>query len=987
MIILLHRIIIFISLAHFTYAQNYYNHPEIEWRTFETENFQIHFYNSTEGTAREGAYVAEQIYPLITNIYDYKPNQKTDIIFLDTDDISNGAAYYYDNKIMIWASPMDFELRGSHRWLQNVITHEYAHIVSMQKAMKAGLRFPGAYLQWLGYEDEKRKDVLYGYPNRLASYAIPGTVVPPWLAEGTAQFMYDGADWDNWDTHRDMILRDRAMNDNLLSFTEMNTFGKSGIGNESTYNSGYKLCRFIALSYGSDKLKEILMNLSSPFQFSVNNAIKKSIGISGDKLYEDFKESLNNGYSLLTNNITKSISNANIITDKGTANLHPAWSPDGKKVSYISNADNDFFGQTDLFIYDVDSGEGKNIKRNVISSPSWNNDGSVIYYSKRAKYPNKYGSRYFDLYEYHFDEEKENRLTIDARAFSPCFIPTDSSLVYLATYDGGQNIFHINLTTRKTQKLTNYTDRSMISNLSFDEDNNRLLFDITRNHFRDIAYLSFEDSVLGYLFENKEWDERDVDISAGKIIYSDDRSGIFNLYMIDEETMKGGYVTNVMGGAFMPDINQFGQIAYSHYENASYNIAIIDTVEYFDQSLVGYNPDYWQRNIDLNPPMNDQIWASDSAYTDDFTNMFISPKIMFDYNTVKLGWYFYSNEIIERLNLFGGVSVNSSKDLDLFYIFEFKRFFPTVFAEVYYLTRNIQETNKYSVYSLDDRLRFRLTQFDIGLRFPLYGLGKLELFSSWQQYRAFIKEKVLDISGLEAGLAYDYYKGLISGMRLSVNGVKRLVDSNINPSSGFKLEASLLYEKNDFIEGLDLSDAGTLLPNYSNNNLWRVDQSSSLYLTIPNTNRITINIESMSGIISNTEADSFFHYFAGGLNGLKGYPYYSIEGNAMAILSGTLRMPLFREKHIPLGWMIIQNSTFGLIAQIGDAWDQKEGNPIWNRSAGIQFRINGFSFYNFPTAIGLEFHRGLDTFERNIENNMVTYGNDQRFYLTLLFGF
>ena len=987
MIILLQRIIIYLIAGHLIYPQNYYNHPEIEWRTFETENFQIHFYKSTEGTAREGAYVAEKIYPLITNIYDYKPNQKTDIIFLDTDDISNGAAYYYDNKIMIWASPMDFELRGSHRWLQNVITHEFAHIVSMQKAMKAGLRFPGAYLQWLGYEDEKRKDVLYGYPNRLASYALPGTVVPPWLAEGTAQFMYDGADWDNWDTHRDMILRDRTMNNNLLTFTEMNTFGKSGIGNESTYNSGYKLCRFIALSYGSDKLKEILINLSSPFQFSINNSIKKSIGITGDKLYEDFKESLNNGYSLLTKSIRQSNINHNIITDGGTANLHPSWSPDGKKISFISNADNDFFGQTDLFVYDIDDHESKKVQKNVVSSPSWNHDGSVIYYSKRAKYPNKNGSRYFDLYEYYFNDEKENRLTIDARAFSPCFIPTDSSLVYLATYDGGQNIFHIDLNTRITQKLTNFTDRRMISNLSFDENNNRLIFDVTRNHFRDIAYLSFEDSLIGYLFENKEWDERDADIFSGKIIYSDDRSGIFNLYMIDEETMNGGYVTNVMGGAFMPDINQFGQIVYSHYENASYNIAIIDTAEYIDQSLVGYNPDYWQRNVDLTPPMKDQILVTDSKYEDDFTNMFISPKIMFDYNTVKLGWYFYSNEIIERLNLFGGASINSSKDLDLFYIFEFRRFFPTVFAEVYYLTRNIQETNKYSVYSLDDRLRFRLTQFDIGLRFPLYGLGKLELFSSWQQYRAFIKEKVLDISGLEAGVAYDYYKGLISGVRLSINGVKRLLDSNINPSSGFKLDASILYEKNDFIEGLDLSDAGTLLPNYSNNNLWRIEQSSSLYLTIPKTNRITINIESMNGIISNTEADSFFHYFAGGLNGLKGYPFYSIEGNAMALLSTTLRMPLFREKHIPLGWMIIQNGTFGLIAQVGDAWDQKEESPIWNRSAGIQFRINGFSFYNFPTAIGLEFHRGLDTFERKIENNMVTYGNDQRFYLTVLFGF
>ena len=150
---------------------------------------------------------------------------------------------------------------------------------------------------------------------------------------------------------------------------------------------------------------------------------------------------------------------------------------------------------------------------------------------------------------------------------------------------------------------------------------------------------------------------------------------------------------------------------------------------------------------------------------------------------------------------------------------------------------------------------------------------------------------MIDISGLEAGIAYDYYKGLISGARLSINGIKRLIDSNINPSSGFKLDASAVYEKNDFIEGLNLSDAGTLLPNYSNNNLWRFEQSSSLYFTIPKTNRITINLESITGIITNTKVDSFFNFFAGGLNGLKGYPFYSIEGNAMAVFSSTLRFP------------------------------------------------------------------------------------------------
>ena len=37
-------------------------------------------------------------------------------------------------KIIIWTSPLEFELRGSHRWLQNVITQEFAHIISIQKS-------------------------------------------------------------------------------------------------------------------------------------------------------------------------------------------------------------------------------------------------------------------------------------------------------------------------------------------------------------------------------------------------------------------------------------------------------------------------------------------------------------------------------------------------------------------------------------------------------------------------------------------------------------------------------------------------------------------------------------------------------------------------------------------------------------------------------------------------------------------------------------
>tara|TARA_B100001964_G_scaffold174812_1_gene192502 strand:- start:4472 stop:5053 length:582 start_codon:yes stop_codon:yes gene_type:complete len=171
--------------------------------------------------------------------------------------------------------------------------------------MKYGQNIPGGYVQFMGYEDTKRKDVLYGYPNVLISYPIPGTVVPPWLAEGSAQYMYDSADWDTWDTHRDMILRDRFLNDNLLTLDEMNTFGKTGIGNESTYNSGYALCRFIAENYGSESLKQIMDELSKPFVFSIDKSLEKVTQINSEVLYQNFKESLRINYSDISDKILR----------------------------------------------------------------------------------------------------------------------------------------------------------------------------------------------------------------------------------------------------------------------------------------------------------------------------------------------------------------------------------------------------------------------------------------------------------------------------------------------------------------------------------------------------------------------------------------------------------------------------------------------------------------------------------------------------------
>ena len=78
----------------------------------------------------------------------------------------------------------------------------------------------------------------------------------------------------------------------------------------------------------------------------------------------------------------------------------------------------------------------------------------------------------------------------------------------------------------------------------------------------------------------------------------------------------------------------------------------------------------------------------------------------------------------------------------------------------------------------------------------------------------------------------------------------------------------------------------------------------------------------------------------------------------------------------------MQQSSIGLIGQIGDAWNRNIDNFSGKQSYGLEFRLYGRSFYNYPTALGIEYHVGKTKF-----NYTEKYGNEPRIYLTLLFGF
>jgi len=71
--------------------------------------------------------------------------------------------------------------------------------------------------------------------------------------------------------------------------------------------------------------------------------------------------------------------------------------------------------------------------------------------------------------------------------------------------------------------------------------------------------------------------------------------------------------------------------------------------------------------------------------------------------------------------------------------------------------------------------------------------------------------------------------------------VAKRLDKGINPSKGFRLWANVDLERNDFIEGLNLSKSGTLTEEFQPNNLIRIQTGGLYHYEIPWLKRWTIS--------------------------------------------------------------------------------------------------------------------------------------------------
>ncbi|HYY61173.1 MAG TPA: hypothetical protein VE756_07280, partial [Burkholderiales bacterium] len=246
--------------------------PQLRWRTLQTEHFLVHFGEQDRAQARTVAAIAERVYLRTTALLDWRPRLRTHIVLMDSADFANGFATPVPfNLNGIFLSPPDEgELLQNREWLELVLSHEFFHIVHLDKASGAPLR-------------------LRGVLGRLLPF-FPNVLQPTWVIEGLAVYNESEAPRAYGrlgNSYFDGMMRAEVTR-GLRSLRELNAEGR-GFPLNRDYLYGSYFFAFLRERYGDFVVRRFIDNYSGnvvPFKVQSNAAAVT--GKEMDALWVDY---------------------------------------------------------------------------------------------------------------------------------------------------------------------------------------------------------------------------------------------------------------------------------------------------------------------------------------------------------------------------------------------------------------------------------------------------------------------------------------------------------------------------------------------------------------------------------------------------------------------------------------------------------------------------------------------------------------------------
>ena len=556
----------FALLTQAALAANY--DPALDWRTLDTEHFNITFHQGEEQLANEVGHIAEDIFDELTVDMAWEPVRDTEIVLVDHTDIANGYAMTvpYNTIVIFVTAPQEHSgLSLYEDWSTMILTHEYAHILHLDNVQ--GL--PAMLRKVLG---------------RVVS---TNSLSPWWITEGSATYQETrhSTGGRGRSTHTDMVIRQSALEGTFPTLGQMDGFMTGPPGGNTRYLYGQSLLKYIADHTSDDAITRWNLTYGSWVPYLL--PAKAVFGQSFPEWYSQWKAAIEAeaAETLAGVEQTGLMQGEFIELDLDGSCYGPAFSPQGDKLVFSCS---DRRTGSSIYLADGDGLEPTvELDDRLAKNFTWRPDGEAFAYS--ASHVVNDFNLYEDIYFHELGTDTAPRLTSGKRARDPAFSPDGSDLLVVRNKTQQNSLARMRI-DQTLETLNDWEDHTQLSTPSWSPDGRFIAMSVWQDGFRDI-WLFTED---GQPYRRLTMDthiDRDPSWSRdGKTLYFvSDRSGISNVYALDLADEHLYQVTNVVGGAFQPTARADGEVlAYQHYTSNGYRVALmpLDRSTWLDRGTV-----------------------------------------------------------------------------------------------------------------------------------------------------------------------------------------------------------------------------------------------------------------------------------------------------------------------------------------------------------------------------------------------------------------
>ncbi|MDO9391504.1 MAG: hypothetical protein Q7U71_07000 [bacterium] len=527
----------------------------------ETLHFKVLFQPAHQVQAEKCARLAEQTYDRLVPFLKWKPAGRTEIILTDHLDQANAITTAFPRRtIVIYLSQPAGQPGNYDDWMEELIVHEYAHLLDM--------------------------DMVSGVPGFLCSVFgrlfLPNAVQPWNQIEGLAVYAesrYTRFGRNNGALYNG-VLRSAVNEGRWAAIDQAAVFGPGWPG-DTPYLLGGKFSEYLADTYGESKLAEYQRRHSGlVLPFMQNRPAQRTYDKSLPQLWKEWRRNSRKIYRAQIDSIKASgLGITEKLTTDGFDKEGLDISPDGRYAAYVQRDNRE---QPRIVLYDLSSGSFRILaKGDFQGSLCFSPDGTELAFAK-AEYLNSGRQYYNDLYVLEIASGRTTRVSRGLRAQDPAYSADGRSLYFAATRSGAYALGRLDLATRTSEYLTDFSDSCTYSHLKMSPDGGKIaLAAWTGEGFSDIYIYDIAKAEFQPLFCDQAQELWPGWSQNGKTVYfSSDRSGTWNAYGYNLEQRTVTRLTNAVGGSLSPRVLDDSTILYLDLSARGYDLVKARTGNY-----------------------------------------------------------------------------------------------------------------------------------------------------------------------------------------------------------------------------------------------------------------------------------------------------------------------------------------------------------------------------------------------------------------------